>query len=219
MKTIVVQKDINHTDLTPWLDSAQDRKAELVCFAELATSGCLTEPRPVPPLSEILGLFEKYPFRVMTGLPLDTPEGLRNVCLYHGQTENLLYYKKNLFPPFDEPDIYVPGEQTGLWKTELGKTGVAICYDIRFDDLFQQMKEAAVTTIFIPAAFPRIRISDWRDLLIQRAVETHATVIGVNAVGDDKRHEFGGCSAVIAPDGTVVGEADETSETLLEVDL
>ena len=219
MRTIVVQKDINRTDLVPFLNAAREREADLVCFGELATSGCLTKADEVPPLPDLLTLLQGYPFRILTGIPLATPAGLYNTCLYCHGSDYRLYHKINLFPPFDEPDIFLPGREVGIWDTDMGLIGVAICYDIRFDDIFRKMKSLGVEMIVIPAAFPRVRIAGWRDLLRKRAKEAEVPVIGINAVGYDGRNEFGGCSAVVSSSGDVIVEADQISETLLEVDL
>ncbi len=71
----------------------------------------------------------------------------------------------------------------------------------------------------MPAAFPRVRISDWKDLLVQRAKENNIKIVGINAVGDDGRYEFGGTSIVVDSDGTILEQADETTETVIEVEL
>jgi predicted amidohydrolase len=155
----------------------------------------------------------------MIGMPYPAEEGLRNAYMYYHRDEYKMYYKVNLFPPMNEPDVYVPGTDVPVWNTDFGKIGVAICYDVRFPDLFQKLKASDAAYIFIPAAFPRVRIDQWRDLVLRRAKETAALVFAVNSVGDDGTNEFGGMSMVVDSDGAVLAEADQTSETTLDFDL
>ncbi|RME18758.1 MAG: hypothetical protein D6800_15130 [Candidatus Zixiibacteriota bacterium] len=220
MRVHVVQKRIDNVNLTPFLQQAEQAGADLICFGELAASGCLyTAPETVTPLEELLAGLEPYSMRVMLGFPHATDEGLRNAYLYYHRGEYQLYYKINLFPPMNEPTVYLPGDQPGLFHTDLGTIGAAICYDVRFPELFSQLKAGGAEMVVIPAAFPRVRIDQWRSLVIERARQTGLTTIGINAVGDDGTNEFGGTSIVVTGEGTVLAEADQTGETVLTVEL
>ena len=175
--------------------------------------------QPVPPLATVLDVLAGYDFRVTVGFPYATENGLYNTYLFHHRGEYQMYHKINLFPPFNEPEVFSVGPVPGVWETDFGRVGVAICYDIRFPEVFEELKARSVERIFIPAAFPRERAADYRALLVERARQTGAWVIGINAVGSDERQEYGGSSSVIEPDGTVAVQADETTETLLELDF
>ncbi len=71
--------------------------------------------------------------------------------------------------------------------------------------------------IFVPAAFPRVRIDDFKELIVQRAIENSVYVVGINAVGNDGVNEFGGSSMVADPDGKLIAQADETTERVMDV--
>jgi predicted amidohydrolase len=119
----------------------------------------------------------------------------------------------------NEHKIYQAGDQPGIFETVHGRLAVAICYDLRFDAVFQTLKEAKPEVIFVPAAFPDVRIEEWRKLLVHRALETGVPVVGINAVGDDGVNRFGGNSMVVAPTGDILSEADRSSEMVLKVEL
>ena len=51
------------------------------------------------------------------------------------------------------------------------------------------------------------------------AVENKIPVVGVNSVGRDSRNEFGGASMVVDATGHVLASANETEETVLDVEL
>ena len=54
---------------------------------------------------------------------------------------------------FKESDVLSPGKEMTVFDTEYGRMGVCICFDIRFPDLFLQMRRAGVRMVFVPAAF------------------------------------------------------------------
>ncbi len=228
----LIQKNVSQTDLTPYIEEAIADDVDLICFPELATTGCLytvrpiesAQPiesvRPIEKLSDQLEQFQKYPISILTGLPYYRENDLFNAALLHLQEADYLYHKVNLFEPMNEAKVYRAGNTTGIFRTELlGKVGVAICYDIRFDGVFDEMAKDRIEKLFIIAAFPIVRIDDWRRLLIERAKRTNATVFGINAVGDDGTNRFGGNSMAVMPDGTILAEADRQSETSLDIEL
>jgi omega-amidase len=207
----LIQKHITDRDLRPHLDAAADAGVDLVCFGELAATGCLYTPREAPTLEVYRQLCHKYQFGVMFGTALTTERGLENVYLYFRGSECRVYSKINLFPGMGEPDVYAPGSEPAVWDTGLGKTGVTICYDLRFPELYERLTKAGATTILVPAAFPRVRIGDWKSLLVQRAKDNRVRLIGINAVGNDGTNEFGGSTTVVEPDGSIRFQLDETS--------
>ncbi len=220
MRLHIVQKNITNLDLEPFLERAQEAGVDAMCFGELATTGCLySNPESVDDIQKVMEQFWSYDFAVMIGLPYKGCKNLRNGYVLYHQGQYHIYNKINLFPPMGEPDLYCPGDKPRVWQTPWGRVGVAICYDIRFPDLFESLAGRGVDYIVIPAAFPLVRIDDWCELLRQRAQEVGVPVIGINSVGDDGQNVFGGRSMVVTPDGSVLAEADEQSETVLEITL
>ena len=51
-----------------------------------------------------------------------------------------------------ESDAYAPGAGAAVVDTPLGKLGLAICYDLRFPDLFRALTDAGATLLAVPAA-------------------------------------------------------------------
>lgn len=219
MRLLIVQKDTRETDLTPYLELAESRRVDAVCFGELALSGAMYNRRPVESFEKVLAGFAPYEVAIMVGLPIAHGESVTNSYLYYHRGKHFVYDKINLFPGMNEPAVYRPGKSPAVWDTPFGKLGVSICYDIRFPDLYQELKVSGAELLFVPAAFPLVRIDDYRRLLIDRAVEHRVKVIGINCVGDDGTNRFGGNSIVIAPDGTVLAEADRLNPTTMEITL
>lgn len=219
MKLQLVQKDIGNRDIEPYLESAREQGVELICFGELATTGCLYEKREVESLESLTGRLAAYDFQIMIGCPMVRQGDLRNCYLYYHKGECQFYYKINLFPDMNELEVYKAGEEPGIMQSESRRVGAAICYDIRFPELFTRLKKLGAELLVIPAAFPVDRIDQWRQMVIERARETNLPVVAINSVGKDSRYTFGGCSMAVNAAGEVLAEADRVSETVLTVDI
>ncbi len=219
MKLALIQKDINNSDWVGLLQQAADLKPDLACLGELALSGCLYNGGEGMPLQDVTARLDRFDFPVMLGFPQATETGLRNAFLYYSRGRWQVYHKINLFAPMNEDRVYHPGDTPGLFNTELGELGVAICFDLRFPEVFTDLAAGGAEKIFVPAAWPKVRIDDWRRILVERANETKRPVIGINAVGDDGTNQFGGSTMAVAADGTILFQADETSEAVFEVTI
>ncbi len=105
-----------------------------------------------------------------------------------------------------ESAAYTPGDQVVAVETLLGRLGLAICYDVRFPALFEELGRLRCDAIRIPAAFtvPTGK-AHWHLLQRARAVEASAWVISAAQAGchADGRETYGH-SLVIDPWGDVV---------------
>ncbi len=97
-------------------------------------------------------------------------------------------------------------------------TAPLICYDLRFPELWRLAALEGAEMFSIGASWPAERVHHWRHLLISRAMECQAWVLGCNRVGSDPNLTYTGSSIVVAPDGTVVAEAG-SEELVLRTEL
>jgi len=126
------------------------------------------------------------------------------------------YSKIHLVPMLDEHLYLAGGEKRTLAETPWGKAGLAICYDLRFPELFRRYALDGARLMILPAEWPTVRQVHWRTLLRARAIENQCYVLACNRVGSSKEVAFGGASAVIDPWGEALVEGGET-EALLTV--
>jgi nitrilase len=104
---------------------------------------------------------------------------------------------------YDEARTIVPGETVGGFDAPFGKVGLAICYDLRFPELFRAMGECAL--IIVPAAFTHTTgLAHWEVLLRARAIENQCYVLASAQGGThtNGRRTFGH-SMLIDPWGEV----------------
>jgi nitrilase len=121
-----------------------------------------------------------------------------------------------------ESSDYSSGEQPIIVDTPIGSLGLAVCYDLRFPELFRYLSDHGAEIVAVPAAFTsQTGKSHWTPLLRARAIENLIYVIGSN-MGDryDKNRPTWGGSAIIDPWGNIMNELAEGSGIITaDIDL
>ncbi len=145
------------------------------------------------------------------------PGGISNTAALYGPNGELLgsYRKMHLFRLMEEHRYLVPGEHATLCPTPWGPTGLAICYDLRFPELFRTLALAGAKLFVIPAQWPVKRLEAWILLARARAAENELIVAACNRVGEDEDIAFPGGSVVVDPWGTVLVRGDDQERLLV----
>lgn len=153
---------------------------------------------------------------VGSSLSLTDRGGYANTAVFHTSSGAIIgeYSKIHLFRLMEEDQYLTAGDGRALVATEWGPIGLAICYDLRFPELFRAYALAGATAVIIPAEWPYPRAEHWRTLLRARAIENQMFVIACNRVGTSGDTTFCGRSAIIDPWGETVIEGGD-SEMLL----
>jgi predicted amidohydrolase len=125
------------------------------------------------------------------------------------------YHKIHLFRLMDEQRWLKPGNQPAIAHLGAARAGLAICYDLRFPELFRQYAFDGVDCILLPAEWPAKRSNHWKILLRARAIENQVFMAAVNTVGVIDGVDFAGCSAIISPWGETIVEGTEHQEQVL----
>ena len=121
---------------------------------------------------------------------------------------------------FKESDVLSPGKEMTVFDTEYGRMGVCICFDIRFPDLFLQMRRAGVRMVFVPAAFNMTTgPAHWQTLFRSRALDQQIFMAGCSPARDETASYIAyGHSIVTDPWGRILRELDE-KEGILDIEL
>jgi omega-amidase len=125
------------------------------------------------------------------------------------------YRKVHLWAPLGEVEQMAPGSALPTFDLPWGRVALAICYDLRFPELWRRYATAGAHLILIPAEWPLRRVEHWRLLLRARAVENQLFVAGCNRAGVDEHGEFGGHSAIVDPWARVLVEAQSQAGLFL----
>ncbi len=233
MRVALAQIDILLGDKTANLAQAQDfiaraaaRHADLVLFPELWTTGYdlprasdLAEPiLHGPTARQLLAWARAYGLWIGGSMLERTQDGrVFNAAALFGPEEQVIgpYRKIHRFGPMAEDRWLDAGCQPGLFELPWGMTGMAICYDLRFPELFRGYALAGARLILLPSEWPHPRLHHWRVLVQARAIENQCFVVAVNRVGEDRANTFCGHSMVVGPWGEVLVEAEESPELLV----
>lgn len=123
------------------------------------------------------------------------------------------YVKIHPFSYSGEDKYFVKGEELTEYKIENICFSTAICYDVRFPELFRGIsKNRLVTAVAVPANWPQKREGHWRVLTQARAIENQLYILAVNCVGSIGGVSYSGGSCIIAPDGELVAECGNNEE-------
>jgi omega-amidase len=129
------------------------------------------------------------------------------------------YNKIHLFKLMEEDRWLNAGDNPTITQLSCGNTGLAICYDLRFPELFRHYAIHGARLILISAEWPLVRIDHWRTLLRARAIENQLFIAAVNAVSDSDGTVMGGQSMAIDPWGDIAAEGSATEEHLILAEL
>ena len=107
---------------------------------------------------------------------------------------------------YTESETIEPGDQVVVVDSPFGRMGVAVCYDLRFPELFRQQLQAGMEILVLPSAFTAITgRAHWEVLVRARAIENLCYVIAPDQGGYHLNgRETYGHSMIVDPWGTIL---------------
>jgi nitrilase len=127
---------------------------------------------------------------------------------------------------YRESSLFGAGEQVVTCAAGGAMLGLAICYDVRFAELFLALRRAGADVMFLPSAFTEETGRDhWEVLLRARAIETQSWVIAAATTGthfdaQGRTRVTWGHSMIIDPWGSVRARlASDPGVAVADIDL
>ena len=121
-----------------------------------------------------------------------------------------------------ESATFERGDEVTVFDTEYGRMGVAVCFDIRFPELFRAMAVRGAKVIFLPAQFNMVTgPAHWELSIRARAVDNEVFVVAASAARyEGFSYECWGHSTVADPYGAVIAACDEKEQIMYcQIDL
>jgi deaminated glutathione amidase len=151
-----------------------------------------------------------------------------NTSVLLGQDGSILaaYRKIHLFdvdlpggPKYQESQFILPGREVvaAPLPGTLFTAGLALCYDLRFPELFRALVEKGADLIFLPAAFTLATGRDhWEVLIRARAIENQAYVVAPAQLGQhSKGRRSYGRSLIVDPWGVILAQAPDAEGVIV----
>lgn len=200
--------------------------ADIICFPEQFATGWdptshkNTDDMSGPVISSLRKAARETRISIIGSLREKSHPFPRNTAVVINRDGSFLtsYAKIHLFSPAGENRAFTPGTELGIFTLGSLKCGMAICYDLRFPELFRLYASQGVQAVFVPAAWPVSRIRHWELFISARAAENQMYVVGVNTTGKTPVDTYAGSSMTADPNGTIISRADHP-EQLLFADL
>jgi len=224
LKVTTGEPQVNFERARQLLNRAKDGGAQFALLPELWTTGydlaragehCDKEGEAG--FAELAQLAREYGM-FLCGSALEKRAGkfFNTQTLYSPAGELLAVYRKiHLFGLMHEADFLAPGSELVTVDLPWGKAGLAICYDLRFPEMFRSYAVGGAQLVLLSAEWPRPRLEHWRTLLRARAIENQTFVIACNCVGEGNGNVFAGHSMAVDPWGEIMIEGGEDEDVLL----
>ncbi len=119
---------------------------------------------------------------------------------------------------FHEKGYYFPGDRRDfVYQTQIGRLGVAICYDRHFPEYMRNLGLKGAEIVIIPQAGA---VGEWPEGIFQAEIQVAAFQNGyyaalVNRVGKEDRLHFSGESFVVDPEGQIIAKAPKGEDFIL----
>lgn len=222
MKVAAIQMDIvwerpdkNMTKAARLIAEAAAMGARLVALPEMFPTGfsmdaAETAEPPQGRVERFLSEQARHHSLYLLGTKVERRPGRPvNAALLFGPDGalSLRFAKVHPFSLAGEHRHYDAGAGLPVAPVDAFKAAAAICYDLRFPELFRAYAFRGAELFLVPANWPADRVAHWSHLLQSRAIENQAYVIGINRVGDGGGLHYNGCSSIIDPMGVCLAQA------------
>ncbi len=150
-----------------------DNLPDIVCFPELFTTGYdlenvkkYAESIPGETIKKIISI-SKNKFIVIGTIIERDNDKFYNCAFILGKNGKIIgkYRKAHLFSPMFETEYLSPGNNISTFElSDFNnlKVGIAICYDLRFPELFRKIALQGAQIIFVPSEFPSPKRNIWK---------------------------------------------------------
>ena len=220
-----------------WEDAAANRElfqqhianvgnTDLILLPEMFNSGfsmnatAIAEPMGGPTETWLRNMAEQYDCAIAGSIAVAHGDAISNRMLFVTCEGTQYYDKRHLFRMSAEGSHYQLGSERCIVQWRDWRLCLQVCYDLRVP-VWSRNKGDYDALIYV-ANWPAKRRYHWRQLLIARAIENQACVLGLNRIGDDNNGlSYSGDSLVVAADGELLldaGDSEGVFSAVLDAD-
>lgn len=230
---VVDDKQINLDKATAMIKESADNGADMVVLPEMFncpydTQKFMAYSEPVdnsPSLQAVSKAAKMNDIYLFSGSIPELLDGkVYNSCFIFNRNGQILdiYRKMHLFDVdipgmiFKESETVTAGNMITVVNTDLTNVGIAICYDIRFPELFRLMTLKNAGLMVVPGAFNmKTGPAHWETLIRARAIDNQVYMaVASPAPNEDLSYVAYGHSLIVDPWGKVLCEAGKDEEII-----
>lgn len=234
LKVATLQLDIVWADIDANLQAAERMLATLpdgfdvAVLPEMFTTGFIIERENALRCAEssngrtlqtMRQWAKKYNLAIVGSIIVAEDEHLKNRAYFVEPSGEVTYYdKRHLFEISGENLIYSPGrKQIPVVRYRGWNITFAVCFDLRFPAWLRNDR-GAYDLLLIVANWPDTRNYAWKHLLIARAIENQAYVVGANRSGIDSYGMYSLTSMTVDPKGMPIQQSYSETVQISELD-
>jgi predicted amidohydrolase len=203
LNCLLGQYDKNFENAQQYLLNLPEAEKHLVILPELWTSGftenldqAVVANREI--MSRLQVIAQEKNLLIAGSYIIKEDEDFYNQLAFIGPDGQVATYNKNnLFPQLNEFINFKPGNKLSILHIWNIKIGMAVCYDLRFPEIFRSYATNKVEICVLPAQWPQKRIDHFNVLLHARAIENQMIMASANICGYINKTKFGGNSSII----------------------
>lgn len=216
-----------------WFEARLDQitgKTDLIVLPEMFTTGFtmdaakMAENAGGKAMKWMHTMAEKYQAVVVGSVIMHENKQYYNRLVWmhpNGQAE--FYDKRHLFRMAGENEHYTAGGSRLVFYYKGWKICPLVCYDLRFPVWSRNRlinNEHDYDLLLYVANWPEKRSHAWKSLLVARAIENQAYVVGVNRIGNDGNGVmYSGDSAVFDFKGEKISKTERFGDRVETVSL
>lgn len=239
---VLADKEANLKTALKDIEKAHQAGAKLIAFPEMFLTGYmvldgkdtstvfnLAEYINGPSVNKLAAWAKKYDIYIIMGMPLKS-EILRgiiyNAAVFVGPDGVIGAHRKIGLPTgpffntwFYEGNYCKPGEKVEVFKTDLGRIGIMICYESWWPEIPRILAVKGADVIVCISAGPEVTEKGFDIVLAMRAMENGVYIAYINLPDVEKGVKFFGGARILAPNGQPVVEAKRYQEDFVVGDI
>lgn len=230
MQSILGDKKSNFSKIEKLLNNKESLKPDLIILPELFATGWFCDI--YSKVAESIETSETIQFLSKTASTFnsnliggsfvrrDENGQIKNTCPVFDRKGKLIatYDKMHLYSYLGDTENLnsVRGEKPVIVKTDIGKIGLSICYDIRFPEIYRCYAYGGADILVNVAAWPKSRKLHWETLTRARAIENQSFMVAVSQTGEIQNGVYNlGHSSVLSPLGETIASLDDEEDILV----
>lgn len=231
----IAKKDKNIKKALYYCTRASQKKVHLICFPENIiqrrtdnTIPCEPEPIPGPSTQPFMDYAKTNNVHILLGSIPEEIKGSDKVyatsVLINPEGKITATYRKiHLFDvkvkekTIEESKLYEAGTTPTLTQINQFKTGLSICYDLRFPELYRHYSTQQAHIMTCPSSFtkPTGKVH-WEALIKARAIENQCFILAPNQIGPGTGNvDTYGNSLIVGPWGNIIGRGSDDKEEII----